>query len=141
MCSLFSRTFSKGKGKFYGTGVYIAKHAIYPQNMNLCHRPISNAKPSIFGFVSSNEKQLILANVVLGNMMDYGNQILQERKAIEPNGYHSLSGTEGDMQFLKPHQGMPQYRALFEQGSKYGRQYVVHRSNQTYPAYLVTYKT
>ena len=82
-------------------------------------------------------------------MKDYGSEIPDIRAAKELPGYHSISGTEHDMKFLQKWKASPnrtkpwtpELQKMLAQGHVYGRQYVVHRSNQSYPAYLVTYTT
>ena len=131
---------TNGKNKVYGVGVYVAKHALYSDVL----RPY---------YCGNGQRQLILTNVALGNCKDYMESNAPETKAIAPNGYHSVSGTEGNMAFMQgwidkerqkttPSQRLiDDYQALLDNGAKYGRQYVVNRSNQAYPAYLVTYGT
>ena len=138
--SFFSQRVQNKGNKSYGVGVYTSKHAIYPDVL----RPHG-----------TNVRQLILAKVALGACKEYGSDKSPDTKAMAPNGYHSVSGTEGDMAFIKgwindelaqpPHlqnkKQLAGYRTLVANGAEYGRQYVVHRSNQAYPAYLVTYST
>eukprot|EP00040_Diaphanoeca_grandis_P036242 m.230481 g.230481 ORF g.230481 m.230481 type:complete len:151 (-) comp33580_c2_seq20:58-510(-) len=121
--------------KSYGTGVYLAEHAIYSHA--ICSHDMDGGG-----------KQLLLAKVVLGNIKDYGPIIPDRCAAIEPEGYHSVSGTEEDMEFLRhskhtmleQKEWTPVVQKLVDNGKEFGRQYVVHRSDRVYPAYLVTYR-
>eukprot|EP00040_Diaphanoeca_grandis_P036456 m.232382 g.232382 ORF g.232382 m.232382 type:complete len:1204 (-) comp33621_c1_seq1:57-3668(-) len=132
------RQLLKEQNKVYGTGVYLAKHAIYADTL------FPHKHPS-----QSNTKQILLAKVTLGKMMDYMSRIPDLCAAVEPHGYHSVSGTEGDLKFLSRKQSLlqthgnwtSQHEMLVRHGDELGRQYVVHRSNQVYPAYLVTYES
>jgi hypothetical protein len=131
------RRFEKIRNKVFGTGVYLAEHAIYSDT--IVPHTTNNG---------DNTKQMILALVTLGKNKDYGSDIPKYKAAVEPEGFHSISGTEGDMQFLKDRKPeleqvgvwTPAHQQLVDKGRKFGRQYVVHRSNLVYPAFLVTYK-
>eukprot|EP00040_Diaphanoeca_grandis_P026435 m.148044 g.148044 ORF g.148044 m.148044 type:complete len:563 (-) comp30574_c3_seq3:375-2063(-) len=127
----------KRRNKVYGTGVYLAHHAIYSD--------------TIFPHNTNNgddTKQMILALVTLGKNKDYGAKIPTHKAAVEPEGYHSISGTEGDMKFLQAQKSKledlgcwtPGHQQLVDHGKRFGKQYVVHRSNMVYPEYIVTYK-
>ena len=137
---LFCRTqFQNWNNTSYGIGAYFAKSAIYPHVIRPHNVPDQNI-------------QLILANVVLGICKDYGYDKAPYTNAREPDGYHSVTGTENNMAFVQkwidderrktfPSQSkLTNYQTLLSNGAEYGRQYVVHRSIQTYPSYLVTYK-
>jgi hypothetical protein len=112
--------------KAFGVGVYLAKHAIYSDTIRPHVRP-------------DGTKQLIFAKVVLGKCYDYGATTPNCIEAMEPVGHHSVSGTEGDMAFVKGWDWTSTHQELIDNGAEYGRQYVVRRSERVYPAYLVTY--
>jgi hypothetical protein len=134
------RTIRKVNSKSYGTGVYLAKHVIYPDTIFPHVRP-QNA-------TDGGKKQILLAKVLLGNCKEHGSDKPEVRAAIEPEGYHSITGTEEDMRFLlkskarllAQNKWTNAHEKLVAQVAEYGRQYVVHRSNQVYPAYLITYE-
>ena len=124
--------------------VYTAKHPLYSDTIFPHTRPADDPE-------HPGRRQIIAAKVTLGRMFDHGREIPARRPAGNEPGYHSRGGTENDMQFA----GMRNWRErlaaagqlrddhpvrrLMDNGAEFGRQYVVHRSSQVYPAYIVTY--
>jgi hypothetical protein len=128
-------------GNKYGLGVYFAEHALYSDVM----------RPSV---AQEGGNEIVLANVVLGNVKDYGARLarglvrepIDERTRI---AYDSWSGTENDLRGVAEIEavrlsGSPSEKEraqlLVDEGHKYGRQYIVCRYQKAYPAYVVRYE-
>ena len=106
--------------KSYGIGVYIAEHAIYSHAI----RPHVNIR---------NKNQLIFVSVVRGRCKEYGYAKAKTIDAKEPDGFHSVTGTEEYLAFLqgwiddemaKPNpnlQAVHGYKTLLRNGAKYGQ--------------------
>ena len=126
-----------------GTGIYGAKHAIYPDTLL--------AEFRVVGGPDAGCRQMLLLKMTLGEPYDHGSNIPNEVAAVEREGYHSTTGTEEDCQFKWIRDDVAELRrtnqwtqdhpkqVMMDNGAEYGRQYVVHRNSQHYPAYLVTY--
>ena len=92
-------------------------------------------------------KFIFLSRVALGKCYDYGSKFAKSTN-FAPTGYHSWSGTEGDLDIsnLTEREKFDEYaadcKALLAKGSEYGRQYIVgsDASSYTYPAYLIEYE-
>jgi Ran GTPase-activating protein (RanGAP) involved in mRNA processing and transport len=131
--------------KAYGDGAYFCEHSIYGDTLRAHTRP-SDAENGDAG-----KRQMLVAKVVLGTCFDHGSSIPRRRPACNTDGFHSRQGTEEDMKWLKKRSidafGNSKYKwranhpiqQMFDRGAEFGRQYVVHRSSQAYPAYVVTY--
>ena len=124
---------------------FTALECTWPTTLYYSHVIRSHSVPG------TNDRQLILANVVLGKCKDHGARRVPKTEAIAPAGHHSVKGTEANMECCRgwiadegrkanPNQDtIDKFQSLLDNGAEFGRQYVVNRSNQTYPAYLVTY--
>lgn len=94
-------------------------------------------------------RQIFAAKVTLGRSVDYGSDIPKRRPAWNDDGFHSRTGTEKDVRFLKRSIDKLKSRGewrddhplkrMVDNGAEHGRQYVVHRASQAYPAYVVMY--
>jgi Ran GTPase-activating protein (RanGAP) involved in mRNA processing and transport len=127
--------------KSYGTGAYFSEHPIYGDAIFPHTRPADAA--------DAGRRQIIVAKIVKGHVIEHGSEIPARRPAWASDGFHSRSGTEDDMRFVGKRidklradghfRDDHPFQRILDNGHEYGRQYIVHRSSQAYPAYLVTY--
>ena len=93
----------------------------------------------------SDRRYTILTAVALGETMKYGSAF-KPRLQRPPDGYNSVSGTEGDLD-IQEVEGRMEYaeweqdmKPLRKNGAKYGLQYVVHHESQINPLFIVRYR-
>lgn len=103
---------------FYGQGCYFAELAQYSH---------------LYSYASNGNHQLLLADVLCGSVYEMGDELDRagvkcNRAWLRSNGYDSVAGG--------PH--TPLQRGP---GTNQSRLHVVYRANQTYPRFLVTYKS
>ena len=75
-------------GHVYGRGAYFAEAALYSHWWFARHSPAKSDN-------GVDEYVLLLAQVFTGRSKDYGAS-WAPNLCVEPNGYHSVCGTEGD---------------------------------------------
>ena len=161
----FDPTYYLRNGEYgsYGAAVYFANEPLYSHVFRECTAP-----PPLEG------SQLILAQVVLGEVKDFGaaygpmvdgrQQIRSlEREPVKPDGghYDSWCGTEGDLEWVRVDKAKCERhmtghrvpaggceacervkahcRVLKADGKRYGKQYMIARSEKAYPEYVLRY--
>ena len=78
---------------FLGHGAYFSEFAIYS------HWWFAKSEESREGHATNKTYTLILAQVFTGRSKDYGKSWAPDL-VVEPPGYHSVCGTESDMQVV-----------------------------------------
>lgn len=105
-----------------GCGCYFAEHAIYPVEI---HPTVRNNENGVY--------VLIVAEVICGDVVDYGTQRKPGLKEApeNPQGgvYDSVSGTEDSVGI--------KYVNL-DGREEFGRQYIVYRNSMAYPHFVIT---
>ena len=137
-------------GGAYGKGVYFAEHALY------CDFFIRPPTTSMEIDINGKGSFLIFADVALGECKDFGSEMNDETRSLvcAPKNYDSWTGTEGDLEgkggagdlvssSKRKEEGDSRKDAFHlrrkDNGSIYGRQYIVGRADQILPRYLVRY--
>ena len=94
----------------------------------------------------ADRRYSILAAVALGRVKDYG-KAFRESLERAPDGYHSVSGTEGDLniqQVTDRCKWYPEWERDFaplqERGCEFGQQYVVFHESQAVPRFIIRYR-
>jgi len=94
----------------------------------------------------ADRRYAILTAVALGRVHALGHEFNEDLQRA-PNGYHSVSGTEGDLEIEQVSNRSAWYEEwrddmapLRERGSEYGLQYIVYHEVQTCPRFIVRYR-
>jgi len=120
---------SAGFNKLYSAGGSYGKAAYFARYAKYSHDVFANGDEfKLHLGPSQAEYVLLLAEVSLGNMYDFGDKVDCSLKQ-PPEGYDSVHGTEAS--FAKIHKIGP---------VEYGRQWMVYERFRAYPHYIVEYK-
>ena len=94
----------------------------------------------------ADRRYAILTAVALGNVNLFGAEFREDLQRA-PDGFHSVSGTEGDLaisQVLSRSDWYQEWRVdmapLRQRGAEYGLQHVVYHEVQTCPRFIVRYR-
>lgn len=94
----------------------------------------------------ADRRYAIVTAVALGRVHAYGREF-NERLERAPEGFHAVSGTEGDLDILQVSHRSRWYQEwredmapLSQRGAEYGLQYVVYHEIQTCPRFIVHYR-
>ena len=121
----------------YGLGLYFAAHPLYSHCIVPCPATCADTK-----YVKDRTGYLLIrVRMLLGNVKDYGAEE-QTTRVHTPEGYHSWTGTEGNLQLtfekvdLKHDHDL---RKLKANGKTMGRQYITQNASMVYPEYIIRY--
>mmetsp|Transcript_18840 Transcript_18840/g.48419 ORF Transcript_18840/g.48419 Transcript_18840/m.48419 type:complete len:504 (+) Transcript_18840:670-2181(+) len=121
-----------------------AKKRERPATLTECRLGDGTAGTTLWRY--ADRRYSILAAVALGNVKEYDSEC-DDRLERAPDGFHSVSGTEQDLniiQVLNRRKWYPQWKREFaslqEKGKEYGRQHVVYHESQAKPQFIVRYR-